>query len=193
MTSSGRSSLWQGYGAYGIFARRVSSAGSPIGTEVFVASHTTPDLMYPSVAARADGAFTVVWSGNADGPSIGVFARRFSSLGAPLAAEVQINTYTVDAQRMPSLTMNPDGDTVIAWESLGQDGSNVGVFAQRLGRAKILDIDGDNEVGPLTDGVLVLRYLFGFTGPTLVGGAVDAAACTRCDATAIEAYLAGLV
>ena len=42
---------------------------------------------------------------------------------------------------------------------------------------------------PLTDGLLVLRYLFGFTGDTLITGAVGAN-CTRCDAPSIEAYLA---
>jgi hypothetical protein len=31
--------------------------------------------------------------------------------------------------------------------------------------------------------------LSGFTGSTLAGGAVDLADCTRCTATAIEAYI----
>ena len=39
----------------------------------------------------------------------------------------------------------------------------------------------------------MLRYLFGFRGATLTTGAVDLAGCTRCDAAAIEAYLAGIV
>jgi hypothetical protein len=44
-------------------------------------------------------------------------------------------------------------------------------------------------VTPLTDGLLVLRYLFGFTGAALTSGAVDTANCTRCDAAAIGTYL----
>ena len=36
-----------------------------------------------------------------------------------------------------------------------------------------LDVDGDGEVEPLTDGLLILRNRFGFTGATLVAGAVD--------------------
>jgi hypothetical protein len=56
-----------------------------------------------------------------------------------------------------------------------------------------LDIDGDGETQPLTDGLLVLRRLFGFTGPTLITGAVDMSDCTRCDAPSIEAYLGLLV
>ena len=53
----------------------------------------------------------------------------------------------------------------------------------------LLDVDGDGSADALTDGVLLLRYLFGFRGATLVAG-VDLGGCTRCDATAIEAYLA---
>jgi hypothetical protein len=54
-----------------------------------------------------------------------------------------------------------------------------------------LDIDGDGQLEPLTDGLLVLRYLFGFTGTTLTTGAVGLG-CTRCDADAITPYLQGL-
>lgn len=55
------------------------------------------------------------------------------------------------------------------------------------------DIDGDGEHDPLTDGLLLLRYLFGFTGSTLITGAVDLANCTRCTAAEIEAYIEALL
>jgi hypothetical protein len=55
-----------------------------------------------------------------------------------------------------------------------------------------LDIDGDGENEPLTDGVLVMRWLFGFRGAELTAFAVDEIDCTRCTAAAIESYLAGL-
>ena len=40
----------------------------------------------------------------------------------------------------------------------------------------------------LTDGLLVLRYLFGFRGAILISGTVGPN-CTRCDSPSIEAYL----
>jgi hypothetical protein len=40
--------------------------------------------------------------------------------------------------------------------------------------------------------LLVLRFLFGFTGSTLVNDAV-AGGCDRCTAPAIEAYLQALI
>ena len=50
------------------------------------------------------------------------------------------------------------------------------------------DIDGDGKEAPLTDGLLVIRYLFGFTDQALIQGAVDSSA-TRSTAADITAYL----
>ena len=51
-----------------------------------------------------------------------------------------------------------------------------------------LDIDGDGEAKPLTDGLLLIRYLFGFSGDSLVSGAIGFDA-TRNTAEAVEAYI----
>ena len=50
-----------------------------------------------------------------------------------------------------------------------------------------LDIDGDGGLGALTDGLLVLRYLFGFRGEALIDSALSAGA-TRSTSSEIEAY-----
>ena len=50
------------------------------------------------------------------------------------------------------------------------------------------DIDGDGKETALTDGLLVIRYLFGFTDQALVQDAVDASA-TRSTPDDIKAYL----
>jgi len=52
----------------------------------------------------------------------------------------------------------------------------------------LLDIDGDGSLTALTDGLLVLRHLFGFTGSALIDGAV-APGATRTTAAEIEAFL----
>ena len=51
-----------------------------------------------------------------------------------------------------------------------------------------LDIDGDGSTGALSDGLLLLRYLFGFDGATLIGGAVGSDA-TRTMAEEIMTYI----
>jgi hypothetical protein len=57
----------------------------------------------------------------------------------------------------------------------------------------VIDVDGDEQVDALTDGLLLLRYLFGFRDAVLVTGAVDVANCTRCTADPIEAYIASIL
>lgn len=52
----------------------------------------------------------------------------------------------------------------------------------------IADVDGNGEVDALTDGLLILRYLFGLRGEALIGNVV-ANDATRTTAAAIEAYL----
>ena len=147
--------------------------------------------VFPSVGLDGDGDFVVAWTHNDQTPGgLGeIFARQFDAAGTADAEEFQVNSYTVSYQRLAAVALDSDGDFVIAWQSDGQDGSSEGVFAQRFGKPlATLDVDGDGTVGALTDGLLVLRYLFGFTGPTLTSGAV-ASACTRCSAASIEPYL----
>ncbi len=57
---------------------------------------------------------------------------------------------------------------------------------------EFLDIDGDDLVDPLSDGLLVLRYLFGIRGADLIDGVV-AQDATRNTAAEIEEYLAKMV
>lgn len=54
-----------------------------------------------------------------------------------------------------------------------------------------LDIDGNNTTDAATDGLLILRYLFGLRGPALIQGALGAGA-TRSEAS-IETYLQTLL
>jgi hypothetical protein len=118
--------------------------------------------------------------------------RTFSSAGVPTSAELQVNAYTPSGGGYPALAANPGGDFVVTWEVYEQDGSGDGVFARRLVAPATLDVDGDGSTDPLTDGLLVLRWHFGFTGATLVTGAVDLVDCARCDSTAIAVYLTSI-
>jgi hypothetical protein len=52
-----------------------------------------------------------------------------------------------------------------------------------------LDIDDDGKTEALTDGLLVIRYLFGFAGESLIADSIGSDA-QRSDAVSIESYLA---
>lgn len=54
------------------------------------------------------------------------------------------------------------------------------------------DVDGNNQFDALTDGLLILRYGFGFGGEPLIEGAT-ALDCTRCTSEAIERCLSQMV
>ncbi|GAB4548645.1 MAG: hypothetical protein Tsb0014_43320 [Pleurocapsa sp.] len=61
-----------------------------------------------------------------------------------------------------------------------------------VGASASLDIDGNGATDAGTDGILIIRHLIGFTGDTLINGAVDTQNGTRTEADKIQAYLANL-
>jgi len=52
-----------------------------------------------------------------------------------------------------------------------------------------IDIDESGDSVGGTDGLLILRYLFGLRGESLINGIVDIENCTRCTSENIESYL----
>ena len=65
-------------------------------------------------------------------------------------------------------------------------GPQIEEYLARAGAA--LDADGDDTLQPLTDGMLALRFLFGFSGDVLVAGALDPDA-TRTDPGDVADFL----
>jgi hypothetical protein len=108
---------WESGPGEGIFARRFSSAGAALGSELAVnTAGGLPQL--PDVAVAGDGSFAVVWE-TADAAGRGVAARRFDSAGAPLGAEFIVNTVTTDFdQRAPRIAAGASGPYAVAWDSI---------------------------------------------------------------------------
>ena len=119
-----------------ICAQRYNALGSPLGGE-FSVNTTTGDWQYgPSVAMDPDGDFVVAWhSFGQDGSECGIYGQRFSAAGVKQGGEFQVNTYTDSFQDMASVAMDSDGDFVVVWDSLGQDGSGYGIYGQRYNAA----------------------------------------------------------
>jgi hypothetical protein len=140
----------------GIFGQRFTSAGTPLGSEFQINTYTTDDQVTPAVAADPAGNFVVVWqSGDyygsgQDGSSAGIFAQRFSSTGARVGPEFQVNTYTTRNQRLPAVTMDAGGGFVVVWEGEG-DGDYGGVFAKRFA-ADGMPVGGEFLVNTYTEG-----------------------------------------
>jgi hypothetical protein len=128
--------VWQGAGqegpgSTGVFGQRYASSGAPVGPEFRVNTYTTEYQGASSVAADASGNFIVVWrSDDQDGSLRGIFGQRYASSGTLLGPEFRVNTYTTGNQGGPSVAADSSGDFVVLWQSLGQDGSQYGVFGE---------------------------------------------------------------
>lgn len=79
-----------------------------------------------------------------------------------------------------------DGRVLLAFSNHGL--GDVYELATATAPAGPLDVDGNGSVDALTDGLLVMRYLFAFRGEALVTGALGPGA-TRTTPTEIEAYI----
>ncbi len=81
-----------------------------------------------------------------------------------------------------------DALTSGAIAGLAGRGSSELISGYLTGADAELDIDGDGKSEPLTDGLLLIRYLFGFSGEALISGAIGTGA-ERDSAEAVEAYI----
>jgi hypothetical protein len=124
------SNLQDGSGI-GVYEQHYSAAGVPLGGEFRVNTTTIGNQWLPAVAMGSAGNFVVAWeSFGQDGSDYGVYAQRYSSAGVPQSGEFQVNTFTTGHQGEPAAVTDAAGDFLIAWESVGQDGSGVGVYVQ---------------------------------------------------------------
>ena len=115
----------------GIFGKRYSSSGSPLGAEFRVNTATAFNQYNPAVASDPEGNFVVAWQ-TQQPFYLDVLAQRYSSSGVPLGGPSRVNTYTPTNQIYPSVSTDAAGNYVVTWTSSWvQDGSGPGVFAQR--------------------------------------------------------------
>jgi hypothetical protein len=108
------------------------AAQQRVGDEFQVNTFTTGGQDYSRVARQPGGRFMVVWGGP-DGSSGGAFGRLYDTGGSPATGEFRVNSYTTGLQYAPDVGTLANGEFVVVWTSMGQDGSNRGVFGQRVG------------------------------------------------------------
>ena len=130
---------WQSYAqdgsGSGVFVRRFDSGGNALGPDFTVNQYLTGNQLFPAISQDPSGGFVVAWqSYGQDGSHYGIFGRRFDSSGNALGAEFQVNQYTTERQRYPTISQDPSGGFVVAWESAGQEGPGLGegIFGRRF-------------------------------------------------------------
>lgn len=128
-----------------IMARRFDPEGNPLFPDRQVNVTFAGDQTHPSVVARPDGSFTVVYTdrGGGDGDGWGVFFRSFDAQGNPASPELRANETTAGSQGLGEAGWDDGLSTLfIAWTDFdGLDGSGDGIFARAF------DLDG-TPAGP---------------------------------------------
>jgi hypothetical protein len=116
----------------GVFGRRYTAAGVPIGGE-FRVNHFTAGIQNGSaIASLADGGFVVLWeSEGQDGSSYGVYGQRFNHLGARASGEFRVNTTTLGKQASPAVATMNNGGYVAVWET-SENNRRRGIYGQRF-------------------------------------------------------------
>ncbi|MEM9447678.1 MAG: Calx-beta domain-containing protein [Cyanobacteria bacterium P01_E01_bin.6] len=124
----------------GVFAQQYNSAGEKLGDEIAVNTSTANNQDDPFVGIDDDGNFLIVWEdAGLDGDLDGIFGQYFDNTGAKLGTEFQINTTSEGDQDDAAIAMDPNGNAIVAWESLGQDGDDEGIFAQQLAVLSVVE------------------------------------------------------
>jgi len=119
----------------GIRGQIFDGVGNRVGGEIAINQFTTGFQGDARIAAFGNG-FVVVWEshGDQDGSGSGIFGRSFGNGGAPLSDEVQVNTYTTENQSAAAIAAIPESGFLVVWDSFGQDGDGMGIFAQLYNR-----------------------------------------------------------
>ena len=112
-----------------IFVQRYDSSGAPQGVNTVVNTYTTGAQQSGVVSMDDFGRFVVAWTSD-DGDQSGILFRAFDAVGGPLSPAIRANVYTTDFQAFPAIAQNGSADFVVTWQSAGEDGNGLGMFAR---------------------------------------------------------------
>ncbi len=136
---------------FGVFGRRYDSSGTPVGSVFRANTYTVQSQSYPAIGRDGSGNFVVVWESYLqDGSYLGIFGQRYSSTASKLGSEFRVNTYTAGSQSSAQVAENSSGNFIVVWQS-PQDGSGLGIFAQRY-NASGTKVGGEFQVNTYTTG-----------------------------------------
>lgn len=140
LNNGGAAIVWQGgkLGFQDVFIRFLNATGTNFGAvDLRVNTYTSQFQVNPSVATLSDGSVVVVWASyGQDGSHQGIFGQRFTAAGAKLGAEFQVNQFTPNNQRTPSVAALTGGGFVVTWVSELQRAQNsIDIMGRRYNNA----------------------------------------------------------
>src|SRR2546430_5956753 len=129
--------VWASEGQFGvnnvdIIGRLYNLSGVALGSEFQI--NSGPSICAtPTVSFFESGGFTVAWAQKfgVDTNGWDSYARTFASDGTSSAIPFRVNTYTYGDQYWPKIS-TAGRNQLVVWTSIGEDGSEEGVYAQLL-------------------------------------------------------------
>ncbi|MCU7493879.1 MAG: T9SS type A sorting domain-containing protein [Ignavibacteria bacterium] len=127
--------VWQSFnGSNDIYLQKYDKNNAKVGSEVRVNDITDGEQERPSVAMNKTGSYVVVWSSYTENEASYMYdikAKVFPASSSP-SQEFLVNRTRENTQTSPDVAIDENGNIVVVWESWFQDGSDRGIFAQRL-------------------------------------------------------------
>ncbi len=133
--------VWAGPDAdrRGVYARRFTLAGVPIGQPFAVSTSSEGDQSSPEIAMAKDGHFVVAWMGS-DADGTGIRTQVFDAADQRVGVEAAVNAGTTGDQERPSVAMDVDGNFFVAWTGPRADG-RPGTWLRRFGPEGVAETD----------------------------------------------------
>jgi hypothetical protein len=123
-----------------LYGRQYQVDGTAVAGEFLVNETWNLVCANPVIGVAEDGALMVAWSGRtaqlpagSPRPTDGwdVFGRHFSAALVPTTGDIRINSHSYGDQFNPKVA-SLGQDYLVAWTSLGQDGSREGIYGRQL-------------------------------------------------------------
>lgn len=116
-----------------VWGQWITPKGGLLSLPFSLSGDADSDESSPGIAKLLQGFVTVWTRRSASLPGYEVVARQWNDLGQWVGEEIRVNTYQMSNQWDGFVVGLPDGGFFTSWTSLGQDGSESGVYAQRFG------------------------------------------------------------
>lgn len=116
----------------GIYARRFSARGNPLGAGNFrVNSVTNGDQVTPSIDSDGKGGFTVVWASDNTG-NFEIVGQQFRANGQRIDGQLQVSRTGNRDQTRPQIAVRPNGNFVVAWQADQENNQGTDILARRF-------------------------------------------------------------
>ncbi len=111
----------------------------PLGSEIAVNTTTSGVQGWHHIGVFADNSFVIAWedAGGKDGSGSGIFGQWFTSTGAPVGGEKQLNVEAAGSQKRPDVKVLSTNDLIVSWHRDGDGAAFIRRF-DSAGKPKAL-------------------------------------------------------